>query len=113
MGQVKGNGLLVRQRLDVRQEADMVVLMINNAEVKFHYNVAFQLVGKMRQAAGMAKAFVGDTSRDVLVNAALSDKTVDDAIAQRRRDATIIDPRKRTMNMGMGLGMKASLTSGK
>lgn len=113
MSQVKGNGLLHKQRLDVRQEADMVVLMINNAEVKFHYNVAFQLIGKMRQAAGMAKAFVGDTSRDVLVNAALSDKTVDDAVAQARRDATVIDPRRRTMGMGMGMGMKANLTGGK
>lgn len=68
----------VKQRIAVRQEADMVVLTLGNADVTFDYETALQLSQWLRYRGKEAKRFAGDISRHWSVIATLGDAELHD-----------------------------------
>lgn len=72
----------------VARDATRVVLRIGSRAVSLDYDTANRLAVLLRGHARMAKRFAGDQSVKVIGFADLTDATLDELRAQKRRDAT-------------------------
>jgi hypothetical protein len=66
-------GVMSKAQISTRAEGEMVVLTINNAEIRLHYQDAFRISQWLRVSGKEAKANAGDVSRHWSIIAQLDD----------------------------------------
>ena len=69
---LQNKSILRRERIEVKQEDDLVVLIIGNASLRMPYDTAFKVSAWLRIRGRQAKRFSGDTSRNMLALGALT-----------------------------------------
>ena len=88
MAQPVAEKLMTRTHFSVRQQGATVVLTIGNYAVEMDHDAAYRTALNLWYFAKKARAFAGDSSRQIYGVAELTDAVADELEAQFNRDRT-------------------------
>lgn len=67
----RNKGMFKRMHWSAKQENDMVVLTLGNADIEMSYHLAFEIALALRMEAKQAKMWAGDVSQHWTIGAVL------------------------------------------